>query len=60
MTAFMTTGSVTAELAAQRQADLRSAAATRRLVRSLRQPRRVAPERTLRVRLGLSGIAPAR
>ena len=60
MTTFMSTGSITAELAAQHRADLQSSAAARRLARLVRQPRRIAPDTARRPRFGLSGIATAR
>lgn len=60
MTTFMTTGSMTAELAAQHRVHLLQRAAERRLARLARQPKRVAPERPRGIRLGLGGIATAR
>lgn len=59
-TTFMTTGSITAELAAQHRADLLRSADSRRLARLARQPRRVAPDQARRPLFGLGGIATAR
>ena len=59
-TTFLTTGSITAELAAQHRADLLRSADSRRLARLARQPRRVAPDQARRPLFGLGGIATAR